>query len=67
MFQIKVEGSHVRKQRNKDGVACRKMPSLPTKAEPAMATDPVEISRSMSIMMDKKIRNLEKRKVVLLF
>ena len=40
------------------------MPSLSNKAEPAMATDAQEFSKTVVVMMEKKIRNLEKRKVV---
>ncbi|XP_067941301.1 uncharacterized protein [Watersipora subatra] len=41
------------------------MPSLSTKVEPAMATDPAECSKTFVVMMEKKIRNLEKRKTKL--
>lgn len=55
---------HVRKQKTKTELPVEKMPSLSTKQEPVVANDPTEFSKSMIVMMEKKIRNLEKRKVV---
>ncbi|KAF6029638.1 hypothetical protein EB796_012047 [Bugula neritina] len=38
------------------------MPSLATKCEPVVATDSADMSKTIVVMMEKKIRNLEKRK-----
>jgi len=42
------------------------MPSLATKCEPVVATDSADMSKTIVVMMEKKIRNLEKRKVILI-
>lgn len=53
----------MRKQKTKTELPVEKMPSLSTKQEPVVALDPTEFSKNMVVMMEKKIRNLEKRKV----
>lgn len=57
--------SHVRRN-TKTKVDAEKMPSLSNpKTEPIAPTDATEFAKNMVTMMEKKIRNLEKRKVIL--
>lgn len=54
----------MRKQRPKTELLVEKMPSLSTqKSEPAAPVDAAEFAKTTVTMMEKKIRNLEKRKV----
>jgi len=55
---------HVREQKELvELLPVDKMPSLSAKSEPVAMTDATEFANNMISMMEKKIRNLEKRKV----
>lgn len=56
--------THVKRQKSKTALPVEKMPSLSTsKTESVVSYDATDLAKNMIVMMEKKTRNLEKRKV----